>query len=522
MISRRDFLKGLGASAVVSALAAGSGFTAFAEDAAADAIGEVKEVVDTDILIVGCGAAGMFASYEAGKAGTGKVLVISNSPNSEYTNGGMVSGTCALETPYLKEMGQTFSNNELFDIMYNYSHFTVNGNLLHKCVDLMTTNIDIFNEMGIDFQVGGDRYGFGFYNVHLFATSGKNTIMQNYMTENFGVEFRFSLDAFAPIMDDGKVVGIYAKNADGETVQINAKAVILACGGYLADKAQMEKNFGVTVVPFSTECQNGHGISIAEQAGAYREIQTGLGMTDIVGASEKVGFTFGNALMMLAFFGNLLVDHTGKRFMNEYEIANESMAVGGEALLHVKKYYAIYSQATVDALKTTSYWDHIGQPACWPTGGLLYVNPMENIQELMDAGIEGGYVFKADSIEELAEQVELPNLVDAVRSYDEICATGIDTQFGKDMSLGEAVEVGGPYYLIQFNAGAFNTFGGCRTNDKAEALTADFDVIPGLYIAGVENGSLYARPYYSVGGTCSGLAYSSGRIAGMNAAEYVK
>ena len=61
----------------------------------------------------------------------------------------------------------------------------------------------------------------------------------------------------------------------------------------------------------------------------------------------------------------------------------------------------------------------------------------------------------------------------------------------------------------------------CRTDEETRALRADFSVIEGLYIAGVENGSLYSRPYYDVGGTCSGLAYSSGRLAGMKMAEYV-
>ena len=386
---------------------------------------------------------------------------------------------------------------------------------------MMPENIKVFNEMGIDFMLGGDRVGWGFLNVHLFATNGKNTIMKEYMEQNFGVEYRFSLNAFAPVMDGEKVAGIYAKDADGNTVQINAKAVILACGGYLSDKEQMDKAFGVTVVPFSTECQNGNGIRIAEKAGAFREIQTGLGMTDIVGGTEKVGFTFTNPLMMMAFFSNLLVDHNGKRFMNEFELANDSLAVGGEALLHVRNYYAIYNQSVIDALETESYYSHIGEPASWPTGSLLYVNPMEGIQGMMDKAIEDGYVFKADTLEELAEKLNLPSLVDTVREYDEMVENGVDTQFSKNMDLAEKIGTEGPFYLIQYNAAAFNTFGGCRTNEKTEALNADFNVIPGLYIAGVENGSLYARPYYSIGGTCSGLAYSSGRLAGKNAAEYI-
>lgn len=45
---------------------------------------------------------------------------------------------------------------------------------------------------------------------------------------------------------------------------------------------------------------------------------------------------FDNPLLMMAFYGNLLVNQNGKRFTIEYELANESMSVDGESLLHVK------------------------------------------------------------------------------------------------------------------------------------------------------------------------------------------
>ena len=521
-ISRRNFLKGTAVSALAAAAVSvpvmAEGEAAMEE--AEEMMPEPSETVETDVLIVGCGAAGIFAAYEAGKAGKGKVLVISNSPDADTTNGGMVSGTCSMETSYTEEIGQTYTIQQLYELMYDFSHHTVNGNLLRKAVYAMKDNIPIFNEMGIDFTLGADRYGFGFLNVHLFATPGKNGIMQAYEEENFGVEFRFGLEAFAPIMEDGAVCGVYANDEDGNCVEIKAKAVVLACGGFLCNEEERNAHFGVTVVPFSTPWQTGKGISIAEQAGAFRETQVGLGMTDIVGATEKVGFTFGNQLLMLAFFGNLLVDQTGKRFTNELTVANESMSSGGEAILHTKKYYAIYSQEAIDAMIETGYWKHIGMPACWPTGGILYDAPMEGLNDFIEEGIETGWVFKADTIEELAEMEGLPDLVETVKAYDAMVEAGVDTEFGKPIEMAEAIEVGGPYYLLQLNAGAFNTFGGCRTDDDCRALTADFEPIPGLYIAGVENGSLYSRPYYSVGGTCSGLAYSSGRIAGAAAAEY--
>ena len=90
-ISRRDFLKGSAASAISLALLSGSQL-AFADGEAEAAEVKADETLETPILIVGAGSAGMFAAYEASKAGA-KVLVISNSPSANATNGASITGT---------------------------------------------------------------------------------------------------------------------------------------------------------------------------------------------------------------------------------------------------------------------------------------------------------------------------------------------------------------------------------------------------------------------------------------------
>lgn len=536
-ISRRTLLKGAAAGALgvaatsivgcspaasTTANPAANSTSPATTGAAAGSTPQVSETISTDILIVGCGAAGMFAAYEAGKAKAGKVLVISNSNTSGATNGGMVSGTCAVESSYTNKIGQKFTSKELYDKMYDFSHHAVNGRLLRTCVDYMPKNIDIFTEMGIEFTLGGDRYGGGFLNVHLFATKDKNPIIQAYLEKNFGIEFRFDTEAFQPVMNGKTVAGVYATNKEGKTVQINAKAVIMACGGFIDNQQEMDEKFGVTVVPLATQWQTGKGIQLAQQAGAFREGIYGLGLSDIIGANEKVGFTFANPLTMAALFGNLLVDPNGNRFTNEFSLANASMSYGGEALLHVKKYYAIYSQATFDELKTKSYYEHIGKPKCWPTGELVYSQPIPEMQKFVDEAIQKGWCWKADTIQGLADAQGLTNLAATVEAYNAMIDAGVDNEFGKPVEMAEKIDGKGPFYLVQYNPGAFNTFGGCRTDEFTRALTKDFEVVPGLYIAGVENGALYGRPYYDVGGTCSALAYSSGRIAGEQAVAYIK
>lgn len=136
--------------------------------------------------------------------------------------------------------------------------------------------------------------------------------------------------------------------------------------------------------------------------------------------------------------------------------------------------------------------------------------------------MDDGWAFKFDSVVEAASSLGLVGLEETVETYNNACETGNDAEFFKRAEMLKAIDVSGPIYVIQYNAGAFNTAGGCRTDEFCRALTDDFSPIEGLYIAGVENGSLYGRPYYIVGGTMSGLSYSSGRLAGQQAAKHAQ
>ena len=529
-ISRRSFIgggmagaAGLVAAGLLSSCSPGSQATTeqSATEGEAAQIKTADETVESNILIVGSGAAGLMAAYEAGKAGAENILVIANCPSIEANNGNMVSGTAAVETPYTEAAGQDYSIEQLFDRMVNFAHWTVNARLLKTCVELLPGNIDIFDELGIELTLGADRYSIGFEEVHLFGTENKSAVFQKHLEDAYGVQFRFSTEAKHALMEDGACVGVQAEDEDGKVIDFKAKATLLACGGYIDNPDMLKEVYGdMTIVASSTEWQKGLGVKIAQEAGAFRESTHGLGMNDIFGSTEELGFNLGNPLLGAAFYGGLIVDEHGKRFMNEYMLANESMAGGGEATLHVKQYYAIFGQRVIDALKEQGYYQIIDSPEFWVSGMLLYGQPLEDLDQSLQDAIDTGWVFKGDTIADVAAQAGLDELETTVEAYDDMAAAGVDTMFGKRAEMLIPVADGGPYYLFKYNPGAFNTFGGCRTDEFTRALRADFSPIECLYIAGVENGSLYSRPYYDVGGTCSGLAYSSGRLAGMQMAEY--
>jgi fumarate reductase flavoprotein subunit len=535
-MNRRTFLTGIAGTGALAALGAATACTPGGSDAgevsdvddpgaAVGGLGVAEETVECEILVVGAGAAGMFAAYAAGKEGA-RVTVISNSSDASTTNGSMVSGTSAVETKYVEEFGQTdVTTGDLFQIMYNFSHGMLNARLLKTCVDMQPGNIDIFDEIGIGMTVGLDRYDIGVVNVHIFdreAPNSKGQTLEDFITANFGAEFIYNTEAAEPILEAGALIGIKAVS-DGKVIDYKAKAVVLACGGYIANAEKLMDSFGCEIVPLSTPTQTGKGIAIAEAAGAFRENIDGLGLSDIHAATKSLGFNLFNPITTPAFYGGLLVAPDGRRFMNEYDLAMASMSYGGEPLVHVQKYYAVLDEAGMRShAQEGGYYAYAGSPECWVSGMILYSHPDPEFDPAFEEAVAAGWAHKFDTVAEAASALNMTGLEQQVTDYNTLCEAGTDTEFFKRPELLKALDTTGPIYLIQYNPGAFNTVGGCRTDEFCRALTQEFEPIPGLYISGVENGSLYGRPYFVVGGNMSGLAYSSGRLAGQQAASFIK
>jgi len=76
--------------------------------------------------------------------------------------------------------------------------------------------------------------------------------------------------------------------------------------------------------------------------------------------------------------------------------------------------------------------------------------------------------------------------------------------------------------VVESMPSIWGTFGGVKTDDYCRALTPKQEPIPGLYVAGVDNGSLYASPYYENEGASIGVAFTSGIVAAQCMAEYIK
>lgn len=132
-----------------------------------------------------------------------------------------------------------------------------------------------------------------------------------------------------------------------------------------------------------------------------------------------------------------------------------------------------------------------------------------------------GWAYKADTLEEAAEHFGLTNLPKTVETYNTMCMDGKDSLFGKKACFMTAID-DGPFYVFQYQPSAWGTLGGVKVDDKLRVMNADFEAIPGLYAAGVDAGSLFTTPYYGNEGAAFGMSISSGSVAGVEIADYIK
>ena len=154
--------------------------------------------------------------------------------------------------------------------------------------------------------------------------------------------------------------------------------------------------------------------------------------------------------------------------------------------------------------------------------GTQSVFPIETIIG-MNAGLEAeGYIVRADSIEELAEKLNLPveTFVKTVERYNELAVKGEDEVFGKEAYRLSTMDAP-PYFGTRQCGGYFIcTMDGSQIDDNMHAVRADGTAIEGLYVVGDCSGNYFAGSYPNLmGGAAAGWSTTFGRVAGKNAAK---
>ena len=293
---------------------------------------------------------------------------------------------------------------------------------------------------------------------------------------------------------DGRVVGVKA-TMDGSEYTFNAKGgVVLATGGFGANPEMVKKynpkideRFKTTDAPGTT----GEALYMAERAGAelvnMGYIQTYPICDPISGAIELIADA--------RFDGAIMLNQEGKRFVEELQRRD----VLSEAILNQTGQYC-----------WVLWNDNIGKIS----------NTVKAHANEYEAFTKQGVMTTCDDLKCIADFTKIPfdQLQKTVKRVSDMAGKGNDKDFNHRSGLVDMQQ--GKYYVIKAVPSTHHTMGGVRINEKAEALTAEGKVIPGLWAAGEVTGVTHGTN--RLGGNAYTDIIVFGRIAGEAAAKAAK
>ena len=571
-ISRRAFL-GLGATAAV---AAGAGFagcspasnasgTAQAEQGSAAAesswktppaeITDFAKEYDCDVVVCGHGFAGITACRELAEEGY-KVILVEKQPEDTYAAVG--NEFAALNASILKERGVP----EIDPVEFFQNWMTVTGNypnqeLVMKFAQHSGENSDWylselseedFATMTTAFfpktphqldNIGPIKF---WPSVCSFYGDCNQTKIHEYnraVAQDKGAEFLFGTEALYVIMDNGQVAGLAAKNADGN-LKLNAKAVVIACGGFGGNPEMM-----ADLMPdmyhalvgdeqlTSMSANDGRGVQMAYWAGAHLET------CPIPGMNMK-GLSLPGKMNCLP--QSVWIDENGKRFCNEYYATSEQRGLA--TVYKSRKTKFAVCDANFPEYRQYTIPQHAG-----------FTATEENIASLQESLDKAYAIFKGtyeepekeegegggmgpvttidfiadDTLEGLAGQLGLTgeaatNFVETINNYNAYCEAGADQEFGRDKAVLFPVKEP-PFFACTFDpvlGETMVTCGGIITDGEQNALDENFEPIPGLYVSGNDCGRRFGYEYITPIPGCSlGMAITLGRECGKSVGAYL-
>lgn len=475
-----------------------------------------------DVVVVGSGAAGQAAALTARENGASVLLL-----EKGRTTGGSANyseGIFAVGSYLQKEKGIEVSGTEVLKEEVEYSKYKADSRIWRKYVDASAENVQWLADEGVIFE-RVQAMGAGEATWHIYKGFGYGAI-HNALEPKFrklGGELLTSTAAVAlKLNEDGSKTITIRNEADGTTEDITAKVVVLAAGGYLNNKEMMaeETDYDLSrMIPVSSGKGTGDGLRLGWSVGA-RKYGTGMAMLfgGYLDDPDQPYFKMMSSQMNAAAGQQplLWVNEDGERFVDESVIYNFSYA--GNALYTQNEVYSILDTGVIERMAKDGNFMGLG----------VYVErgqKMDKLAEEIDQAVAANkpFIFKADTIEELADKTGLPKeqLLATVKRYNDFAAKGEDEDFGKDADYLVAVDQG-PFYAFKLNIGAFCTMGGLKVNVNNEVEDDQGKVIPGLYAAGNDASGLTGDTYGpNMPGTCAGYAFYSGRNAALNAQKYL-
>lgn len=498
-VTRRGMLQGM---AVAGAAAAFATPALALADEAAKPVYEPAEVIEADIVVVGSGSSGICATVQAAELGAKTYCLEKNAfvgGNGLGTEGVFALGSSAqaaagIELPSFREIIATDA------VFFNYR---INSLFWKDMVANSADNYEWLVANGVQFSgVVDNYYGLGKVPCFHWFVDGKGANFIEPMAAK-ATELGATIMTSTPVVDlvvtDGAVTGVYAQKEDGTVIQINAKGVILASGGYANNEAMMlERGYDLTyAINQGVPGHDGDGLRMAIEAGANDVSAARCFLRD----PYTYGLNFFLPFSQRICRGGpvLWVNQDAERYVNEncgaVTSGNNSNAVHSQKIS-----WMIFDQAQAEA----------------------FAEGVDGFMDSLDEAVElcpGENIYRCDTIAELAACAKLdPAALQAtVDRYNELCHGGVDEDFDKEPEKMTPVETA-PFYIFRQDMSFWTSIGGIDTNRQMQAINAQGEPIPGLYAVGTDGCQLYRETYtMNIPASCQGNNVNSGRVAAREA-----
>ncbi|QQC72923.1 flavocytochrome c [Lactococcus garvieae] len=440
-----------------------------------------------DVIIVGSGGAGMTAAIEAKDAGMNPVI-LEKMPMAGGNTSKASAGLNASKTSVEKAQGVTDSNDKFYEETLKGGGGTNDKELLRYFVDHSAAAVDWLAQNDIVLDNLTTTGGMSVSRTHRpHDGSAVGAYLVKGLEENISkrdIPVFVNSDVTKINEKDGKVSGVEVK-IEGETKQVDSKAVVVTTGGFGANQKMIAKyrpdlkDYVTTNAAGST----GDGIEMISALGGALVDMDKIQIHPTV--FQKTGYLVSESIRGE---GAILVNKEGNRFFNEMDTRDK---VSAAELKQDGKYaYAIFGEGTKDKVKA------------------------------VDQYISKNMVVEGDNVEELAKKLDIKpeELKATVTKWNKAVADKKDSEFGR--TTGMTNDISGKVYAIKVAPGIHHTMAGVKINTQTQVLKEDGQPIKGLYAAGEVTGGLHGGN--RIGGNAVADIIIFGRQAGQESAKYAK
>ena len=466
---------------------------------------------NVDVAIIGSGG-GLAAAVAAAEKGASVVVLEKRKVFGGNT--ALARALLAAESPVQKRLRIDARKEDLFKTSMSFSHWKINPEIIRAFINKSGDTIAWLEKQGVKFLDVPNA----FFNqvpriYHL--PDGYGAALTRVLAERCreqGVTLLSETPAKEILVRKGKGVSGVVARAGNREITISAKSVIVATGGYSGNKQLLKK-----YCPQYTEDTHVHGVPLmgdgilmARKAGAASEgLGTLLSMGPFYTGSLQGGIVSVEA-------NTVWVNKRGDRF------ADESTHIASESANALDRQPGKISFTLFDETIKRSFIDDgiiRGHHRAYPPG-----TKMVDIDKHLKKDVQEGHVKVGNSWKVIAEWIGAhpERLKQTIEAYNHSCDRGFDDLFYKDRRYLQPLRKP-PYYAQICHQAFHGTTGGIKINERMEVLDENETIIPGLFAAGNDTGGWTSDTYnYVLTGTAFAYAINSGRMAGENAAEYIK